>query len=380
MNSENVKQTEKKVLEKIRSLAKRIADDILARRPPKIEFATRGGRNILYDESRDIILIGDRVTRRKLLDLGETRKFLQTIKVLELAYRHLLEGKHSTIREVYYQLKYEIPGTKMLVAQDQTETDNVMFDLEVALGVLREQMHFLPKRKGAIVGPVTLIDHSIPGEAQEIDCSKAGRGGIAIPSTIEETEIVLQKDPEDLLVLVIETGGMFERLLEERFWRSAYNRLGKDVILVLTEGQPSRATRRLIHRLHYEHHLPIYVFTDGDPYGFYIYSVVKRGSMRMSYLSTKLAVPEAKFVGMMTTDIFDYHLETRTEPLEKRAIKRLEEELRYPWFKKPEWQHQLRLMLQIKKRIEQQALAAHGLEFVAKEYLPDKILNNKVLD
>ncbi|NPA85886.1 MAG: DNA topoisomerase IV subunit A [bacterium] len=371
---------EQEVLEKVKELAKRVADDILAGRPPKIEFATRGSRNIEYDERRDLILIGERTTRRKLLDLGETRKFLQTVKVLELAYRHLVDGRHSTIREVYYQLKYEIPGTDILVAQKQAETDNVMFDLEVALGVLREQLHFLPKRKGAVVGPITLIDRSIPGEVQEIDCTKAGRGGIAIPSTIEETEIYLQKDKEDVLVLAIETGGMFERLLEERFWKAAYNKLGKDIILVLTEGQPSRATRRLLHRLHAELGLEVYVFTDGDPWGFYIYSVIKRGSMRMSYLSEQLAVPSARFVGMLTTDIYEYHLESRTEPLKKRDIKRLQEELQYPWFKKPAWQHQLMLMLQIKKRIEQQALAAHGLEFVAKEYLPEKILENKVLD
>jgi DNA topoisomerase-6 subunit A len=42
-----------------------------------------------------------------------------------------------------------------------------------------------------------------------------------------------------------------------------------------------------------------------------------------------------------------------------------------------EWQNALELMMVMKKRAEQQALAAWGLNYVIDKYLPDKLKNNK---
>ena len=42
-----------------------------------------------------------------------------------------------------------------------------------------------------------------------------------------------------------------------------------------------------------------------------------------------------------------------------------------------EWQKALTQMIKMKKRVEQQAFAAHGLNMVIDKYLPDKIKNSQ---
>jgi len=119
--------------------------------------------------------------------------------------------------------------------------------------------------------------------------------------------------------------------------------------------------------------LPVIVFTDGDPYGYYIYSVIKMGSINLAYLSSDLGTPNCKFIGMTMTDIEKYGLEKVTEKLKDLDIKRIKEEMNYAWFKDRRWQLELKKMLKGGVRIEQQALANKSLEFVAKKYLPDKL-------
>jgi len=56
-------------------------------------------------------------------------------------------------------------------------------------------------------------------------------------------------------------------------------------------------------------------------------------------------------------------------------VKRAKELMSYDWFKSPAWQKELKLAIDKKIRIEQQALANKSLDFVAKKYLPEKIDN-----
>ncbi len=119
--------------------------------------------------------------------------------------------------------------------------------------------------------------------------------------------------------------------------------------------------------------------TDGDPYGWYIYSVIKQGSMALAAHSTFMACPEAKYIGMTLDDIETYQLQNVTERMKEGDIKRAKEMMEYPWFQNKDWQAQLKKALKEKVRIEQQALANKSLEFVATEYLPTKIKNKDFL-
>ncbi len=113
--------------------------------------------------------------------------------------------------------------------------------------------------------------------------------------------------------------------------------------------------------------------TDGDPFGWYIYSVIKQGSMALAAHSEFLACPDAKYVGMTLEDVKDYGLQNVTEKMKEGDVKRAKEMQNYDWFKNKPWQDELKKAIDEKIRIEQQALANKSLDFVAKKYLPEKI-------
>jgi len=119
--------------------------------------------------------------------------------------------------------------------------------------------------------------------------------------------------------------------------------------------------------------------TDGDPYGWYIYSVVKQGSMALAAHSDFLAVPDAKYIGMTLEDVEEFKLQNVTERMKEGDVKRAKEMLDYPWFQNKAWQDELKKAIQMKIRIEQQALANRSLSFVADEYLPKKIKSKDFL-
>ena len=206
----------------------------------------------------------------------------------------------------------------------------------------------------------------------KFNCAKLGRGGWSIMSRIEPEEIEIV-DADAKYILVIETEAMYERLVEEGFPKK------HKAILISTGGQAARGTRRLIHRVQKEAELPVYVFCDGDPYGWYIYSVIKQGSMALAAHSTYLSVPDAKFIGMTLEDVENYKLQNVTEKMKDTDLKRAKEMMEYPWFQNKEWQNELKKALKEKIRIEQQALANKSLSFVADTYLPEKIKKKEFL-
>jgi DNA topoisomerase-6 subunit A len=347
------------IIARITKLGEEIEGEVDSGKNPYIVMPAKGLGNVNFDEKNLLLTLGDKKMKRSFLNIAHARKFMQTILISNLCKKLVSADKHASIRELYYQLKHTIDKTKENTFEGQEESDPIIEDLERALDVLREQMNLTADRKGYLYGNIKIVD-----AGDTINCAKLGRGGYGIPSTVEELEFA---DVKADYALVIETAAMYERLIEEKFAQKS------NAILVATQGQAARGVRRLIHRLSEEAKLPVIVFTDGDPYGYYIYSVIKMGSINLAYLSTDLGTPKAKFVGMTMTDIQKYGLEKVTEKLKDLDIKRIKEELEYPWFKDKKWQIELKKMLKGGVRIEQQALANKSLEFVAKKYLPTKI-------
>ena len=364
-----------KIIKKLEGIGYQILEAVKQGKNPHIDVPMRGISNVYYDEATKTIQMGDKISRRYFLHVAHAKKFMQTILIAAYIKRLVGEMKHASLREAYYANKHSVGGTKENTFEDQIESNAIIEDLERTLGVLREEMHITADRRGYIYGDITIKD----GE-DEFNTSKLGMGGWAVPGTVEHLKFTqINVD----YALVVETAAMADRLIEERFPRK------ENALIIATQGQASRGVRRLIHRLHYEEGLPIIVFTDGDPYGWYIYSTIKQGSINLAYLSDKLATPEAKFVGMTMDDIERYELQRVTEnlkgiPPNKKGgptadYKRILEEMEYPWFKNREWQRQLKMAIKLGVRIEQQALAHKSLEFVAKKYLPEKIANEELL-
>ena len=357
-------ETTKDIEKKTFKIAKDIVDQIKSNQQPTFVTKVRGLSNVYFDEEKQYIQLGDKKVARPFLNLGAARKFMQTMLVNDKCNEYLKEGKTASIREIYYELKRTVANTKENTFDGQNESNEVIVDIEHAANTIREKLGLHAESKGSLYGDITLKDLKHDGDV--FNCNTLGRGGWSIMSRIEPEEIEIV-DVNAEFVLVIETAAMYNRLIEERYTKS------HKAILIGTGGQAARGARRLIHRLRYEYDLPVIVFTDGDPYGWYIYSVIKSGSMALAAHSKYLAVPDAKYIGMTLTDVETYGLHNVTEKMKDGDIKRAKELMSYDWFKSNEWQKELKLAIDKKIRIEQQALANKSLDFVAKKYLPEKI-------
>ena len=244
-----------------------------------------------------------------------------------------------------------------------------MDDVEAMMMTNREQLGFIPEEKGGdIAGKIIVIDEDENGTPIKIDCTKFGSGAYSIPSSVEK----LKFETKAKFILAIETAGMFQRLVKHNYWKNT------NCILISLGGVPTRACRRFIRRLSDDKKLPVYVFTDGDPYGFLnIYRTLKVGSGNAAHINKYFCVPSAQFIGITTQDIIDYKLPTH--PLKDVDIKRIKDGIKNDPFVKHHrpWQKALKNLVKMKVRAEQQALAKWGLNFVIDKYLPKKLKDPK---
>ncbi|BEP16975.1 DNA topoisomerase IV subunit A [Pyrofollis japonicus] len=369
-------EARKRALQVFRERFREILEQIKRGDNPTIVLPKRTLANTIYDEKRKLLLLGPEKLSRSFFDLHESKKFMQTMLMARIIYEALERNEYPTIRDLYYRGKHTIvyrePGGRKHEENtwdEQRESDAVIRDIEVFTGLLREEMLILSKEKGKVVGNMR-----IRSGGDVIDLSKMGHGAYAIEPTPDLIEFV---DVDAEYVLVVEKDAVFQQLHRIGFWKK------HKAILITSAGQPDRATRRFVRRLNEELGLPVYILTDADPYGWYIYSVFKIGSITLSYESERLATPAARFIGVSMTDIFGYR---RKKPYlteqERRNyiikakdadIKRAYELRNYKWFQTKKWQIEIDIFLERKAKLEIEALTSKGLRFLADKYLPEKI-------
>ncbi|MFH1174028.1 MAG: DNA topoisomerase IV subunit A [archaeon] len=353
------------VVEKMMKLAKDMHQDILKDNQPKITSPLRSLNNVTYDDKKGYFELLGKVKTRTLT-ASSMKTFAQTLKMMELSKQLINTKDIAAKRDVYYQSKNW--GDAKFT--EQPESDAIMDDVEAMLTVNREQLGFVPDEDGSsVAGELIIVDKDPEtGNPVEIDCTKLGTGGYNIPNSVEHFKFKTKAK----FVLAIETSGMFQRLNYHKYWRK------QNCILVSLKGVPSRATRRFLRKLSDENALPIYVFTDGDPYGYLnIYRTLKVGSGNAAHINKFFCVPNAKYLGVTPQDIIDYKLPTHA--LKDIDIKRVKDGMKNDPFVMhyKEWQKALKQLVDMKKRAEQQALAAWGLNFVMSDYLPQKLKNPK---
>src|SRR5260370_30718999 len=286
----NSSTKDKKTLGSIRDLADNVVQFAERGRAPYMNIPSRSLSNVRFNQSKRIIEMSSGTNRRELFNLAQARSYMQTLLVASGCKQLIDQGKTTSIRGLFYLLKHTIEGTSEETFDTQDECDPVIEDIEVSLDSMREQLHLYAKNAGAMVGPITLVD-----SGDEIDCSRMGSGGYSIPSIVEP-EIVQFKKHTATFVLHVEKDTVWRRFNEDKFWRQ-YN-------CILTHGgcQPPRGVRRMLHRIHNELKLPVYCLLDNDPWGYYIYSVLKQGSINLAYESRRMAIPEARFLGLRSDD------------------------------------------------------------------------------
>jgi DNA topoisomerase-6 subunit A len=271
-----------KVEKVLNSLGHQVYDDLENSRFPSVSFASRSVSNIVYDKKLQQFVLGSASVKRSAGNIKHIRPFTQLLWLAYFSRKLVEEKKTSTLRDVYYSAQaFDVEFV------DQAESDELITDLEVLLGSAREEFNVYPEERSAIFGNMT-IEYTVPGyEGKTLDLS-AHPDGMMIGPAMTTAEF---RNTDAEMVLAIEKGGLFTRFIEEKV-HEKYK-----AILINTAGQPPRATRYLLRRLHSEMKLPVGILCDADPWGAHIAMVIKSGSANAAHLRD-LTTPTGVWLGV----------------------------------------------------------------------------------
>jgi DNA topoisomerase-6 subunit A len=348
-----VKKSE--VLRSLQNLGKNIYNQLVIGEFPWIEMPSRSTRNIEYDKELRQYVLGSKRIRRTSRNIRHIRPFTQLIWLADMVHQLIEMGKTSTLRDIYYMAQaYDVDFS------DQSESDDIITDLETLISYTREDFNVFPEERSAIYGDLT-IEYTVPRyEGKRLNLT-IHPDGVMIGPALATADFV---DTSAEIVLCIEKGAMFTRLIEEE----AYKKF--NAIVIHTAGQPPRATRHLIRRLNEELNLPVYIFCDADPWGMHIAQVIISGSANAAHLK-ELTTPDAKWAGVWASDIVEFKLPS--ERLSELDLKRLKELERDPRYAEGIWQREIHVFNKIQKKAEQEAFSRYGLTKIVDDYLPKRL-------
>jgi DNA topoisomerase-6 subunit A len=359
---------DEQTLSKIEKLARQVFGHATKGNNPAVEIRTRTLTNVSFNQKKRIIELGDRAQSREFFNIAMARKFMQTMLVASKCKTLIDAGKTVSIRQMYYMSKHSLNGTNENTFEDQDESDPIIEDLEVGIDVLREELHLFANRKGSAVGKLVIDD-----AGDRIDLSRMGRGGWSIPS-ICESEVLKFVECKADFILFVEKDAVFSRLNEDGFWKK------HNCILMTSLGQATRGARRLLQRMSNELNIPVYVLVDNDPWGLYIYSVLKQGSINLAYESMRMALPTGRFLGMSAFDYKNFNLTPAVKiNLKKEDIVRAEQMKAYPWFKDKKWQSEIQALLDNGFKMEVDGFLTKSISFITEEYIPKKLRDRDYL-
>ena len=350
------------VISKIDLIASKIYDDFEKAHIPYLQLPTRTKANIKFDDKFSVWKYGKNMTERSAKSLDGAYMLLRTMYLVDFIKTMIKTNKSSTLREMYYISE----GWDLAKFHSQPESNSLAEDLEIITSCMREDFKLRPEEDGArVIGNLTIEEVTRNKTKKKIHCQDdVGDSGYSIPYNVEPEKISFKGIDADFII-AIETGGMFDRLVENGFDTSSR------AVLVHLKGQPARSTRRFIKRLSEEKKIPVLVFTDCDPWSYRIFASVAYGAIKTAHISEYLATPYSQYLGVTPSDIENYDLPT--DSLTKEDIKSLKSELTDPRFQDPFWRGEIKLQLKLGKKSEQQALAKYGLDYVTDTYLPEKL-------
>ncbi len=343
-------------LKALKELGERILQPIFDENFPILEIPDRKTDNIVFDDTINQYVLGPSLGIRDSSNVNHVRSFAQLTWAAAFAKELIEASRTSSLRDLYYSA--EAFGVDF---NSQSESDRIVTDLECLTGLPRESFGIYPEEHSSIYGKVKM-HYTVRGyEGKEIDLT-VSPDGLPIGPALMTAEPI---DSDAKIVLAVESGGMFSRLIETRAWDRF------SAVLVQLGGQPPRATRRLMRNLHTSLGLPVYIFTDGDPWGMHIARVITSGSANAAHIKD-LTIPSAEWIGVTPEDITDYALPT--ESMNNADLKRLDELSRDVRYSDSLWQDYIREFQQIRCKAEQQAFSRYGMDFVVDTYLSDKLL------
>ena len=354
----------KEIIKKIQNLMIAISNDLLINNKiPSLEISKLGYDNTFWSDKKKMLTIGE---KKVIISPNSTKKiptFSQYL-VMANAIRKLIdEEMESTIRGMYYATLSTVGDEKNKEKfwRNQEDSDDAIKAVELITGIPREEFSVTSKPKGMISGPITL---NVGGDT--IDCNLGSRAtSQLIPTNISDVEII---DVKADFVMVVEKDTVLNNIRKSGFIQK-YN-----AILMTGSGEPDRATRMMVKKLNEKWKKPVVIFADADPWGLGIALRYKIGSESLSYDSERLVAPNAKVLGMMFSDIYDYNIpEVARLASTAEDINRANDMKKKPWLQEKQWQKELNIFLKKREKCELDAFFKHGFKYLAEQYLPRKL-------
>ena len=236
----------KEVQRRIEDIVLHVARSILDGNGFAYAVPNRSSGNQMYVPELDRIVLKNKTSVRPFIGVSTVRKTAIMTRVMQLVHEVLHKNIHTTKRDLFY--------TDVKLFKSQDESNAVLDDVACMAGCTRTSLHVVASEKGVVVGKLRfkgkqLATHtrrvhafvagpphsvSCAEDGDDIDCSRMGVGGKAIPPFIDKITD-LQSDAK--FVLLVEKDAAFMRLAEDRF----YNKY--PCIIITAKGQPDVATR-----------------------------------------------------------------------------------------------------------------------------------------
>jgi DNA topoisomerase VI subunit A len=352
------------IIKKIKLIMRDVNDDLMVQKTmPVLDVPKVGYDNTIWSDEKRMLTIGNKMIQVSPDSTKKIPTFAQYLVMANAIRRLLDEEMESTIRGMYYATLSTVGDekNKQKFWNSQENSDDAIKALELLTGVPREEFSVTSKPKGMISGPITL---RVGGDI--IDCNLGSRAtSQLIPTNIRDVEIVNVKAN---FVMVVEKDTVLNNIRKSGFIQK-YN-----AILMTGSGEPDRATRMMVKTLNEEWKKPVVIFADADPWGLGIALRYKIGSESLSYDSDRLVTPNAKVLGMMFSDIYDYNIpEVARLTASDEDMNRANDMKKKPWLQDKQWQRELNLFLKRKEKCELDAFFKHGFKYLAETYMPQKL-------
>src|ERR671925_1779589 len=351
------------VVKKIKLVMKDISKNILIQRMPILDVPKLGYDNTIWSEEKRMLTIGSKKVQVSPDSIKKIPTFAQYLVMANAIRRLLDEEMESTIRGMYYATLSTVGDekNKLKFWNSQENSDDAIKAVELLTGIPREEFSVTSKPKGMISGPIML---RVGGDL--IDCNLGSRAtSQLIPTNIRDLEIVTVKAD---FVMVVEKDTVLNNIRKSGFIQK-YNS-----ILMTGSGEPDRATRMMVKTLNEEWKKPVVIFADADPWGLGIALRYKIGSESLSYDSDRLVTPDAKVLGMLFSDIYEYNIpEVARLTASDEDVNRANDMKKKPWLQDKQWQKELNLFLKRKEKCELDAFFKHGFRYLAETYMPQKL-------
>jgi len=337
----------------IEKLVCEVTDSIMRGDAFKFNVPNRSSKNQMYVEELDRIVLKDNFKVRDFLNVKHARKCAIMLRILCIIYESCCKGIHITKRDLFYQ--------DVKLFQKQGDSDAVLDDVACMIGSTRTSLRVVASDKGVVVGCIQFTESD-----DEIDCTKLGKSGKAIPSQMNDVSNIRGTAR---FILLVEKEAAFQRLAEDRFYRDY------PCIIITAKGQPDVASRIFLKKVKTTLNIPVLALVDSDPYGLKILSVYMSGSKNMSYDSASLATPDIKWLGVRPSDLDRLNIpEMCRLQMTDEDIKMGEALLKEDFIQKnKKWVKELQWMITHKVKAEIQALSTFDLQYLTKVYLPVKI-------